>query len=76
MGERRKTQQSLWGLGDGRNRADVRDHLGDGEQEVNKICNPIQEKGMRSLKQSSKDPGGQEANLCWATHCTAPPRGF
>ena len=76
MGKRRRTQQSLWGLGGGQNRVDVRDHLGIGKKEVDKICDPIEEKGKRSLKQCSKDPGGQEANLGLATRRTAPPQGF
>jgi hypothetical protein len=73
MGKRRRTQQSLWGLGGGQYKADVGDHVGGGKREVDKICGLTEEKGKRSLKQCSKDPGGQEANLGWATRHTALP---
>jgi hypothetical protein len=73
MGKRSRTRQSLRGLGGGRDGVEVGDHLGNGKKEVNEICGPIEEKEKRSLKQCSKDLGGQEANLGWATRCTAPP---
>jgi hypothetical protein len=56
MGKRIKTCGS-------QDRADVGDHLAEGKEEVDPICDPIDKKEERSLKQCSKDPGGRKPIL-------------